>query len=368
MLNNYMGILCLNEKDSNIKSLTQNRPLASIPLGGRYRVIDFILSNMVNSGIKNIGVLTHNHSRSLIDHLGSGSPWDLDRKIGGLFFNTSGHSDNFCDIEVISNNIEHLHRSKESNVIISSSYMICNINLEDAVKYHEESGSKVTILYKKISDGKKSFRDCDVLNIDDSGQLISVGKNIGVDNNLNISMEMFIMSKETLISIVYDCIKKGIWSNIKNYIYSNIDSLRPSTYEFKGYLQCVNSLLSYYNLNMDLLDLKKSKDLFYSNGLIFTKISDCPPTKYTSDCTVINSLIANGCIIEGSVENCIIGRRVKISKGATLKNCIIMQDCTIGTNSSLCNVIMDKNVLVENNKDLKGDIEFPLVIQKRTKF
>ena len=368
MLNNYMGILCLNEKESHIKSLTQNRPLASIPLGGRYRIIDFILSNMVNSGIKNIGVLTHNNSRSLIDHLGSGAPWDLDRKIGGLFLNTSGDSENFCDIEVISNNIEHLHRSKETNVIISSSYMVCNINLEEAVKYHEKTGSEITILYKKVSNGKKSFRDCDVLNIDESGQLISVGKNIGTNNNLNISMEMFIMSKEKLISIIYDCIKKGIWTNIKNYIYSNIDILKLSTYEFKGYLQCVNSLQSYYNLNMDLLDLKKSKDLFYSNGLIFTKISDGPPTKYTSDCNVRNSLIANGCIIEGSIENCVIGRRVKISKGAILKNCIIMQNCSIGTNSQLDNVIMDKNVLVENNKDLKGDIEFPLVIQKRTTF
>jgi len=367
MLNDYMSILTLNEDDTAIKGLTKKRPLASIPIAGRYRIIDFVLSNLVNSGIKNVGILTQGNSRSLIDHLGSGKPWDLDRKINGLFvFNFGGVNSYLSDIEMLKNNMEYIYRSKQPKIIISSSSMICNINYEEAAKFHEESGSDITIIYKKINDGKTHFLNSNVLNLNEDSHVLGIGKNIGTENNQNISMEMFIMNKDLLINILNSCIKTGFWSTISEWIYRNCNNLNINGYEFKGYLKCIDSIQSYYEANMDMLNLDINKELFFSNGLIYTKVMDEAPTKYFNGSYVCNSLIANGSLIQGFVTNSIISRRVIIHKGAKVRNCIIMQNCEIKENAKLTNVIMDKNVLIDEGKELKGDREYPLVIEKRS--
>lgn len=369
MLSDYMGVLNLNENEDNIKSLTHSRPLASIPIAGRYRIIDFVMSNMVNAGVRNIGIFNQSKSRSLADHLGSGKPWDLDRKIGGLFLFNFGVTGSYVsDLELFRNNIEYFYQSKETGVILASSYMICNIDYEEAVKAHEESGKDITVIYKKIENGKKSFIDCDVLNIDVNNAVLSVGQNIGVDDTNNISMEMFIMKKDVLLKLIYSCIKKGYSRTLKAAIYGNIEGLTINAYEFNGYLECINSIDSYYRANMDMLDVKVNKELFYNNGLIYTKVKDEAPTKYSLKSKVSNSLIANGCIIEGTVENSIISRRVNIHKGAKVKDCIIMQGCDIKEDAKLVNCIIDKNTIIEREKELKGDKEFPLVIEKKSIF
>jgi glucose-1-phosphate adenylyltransferase len=369
MLSNYMGILNLNESETNIISLTKNRPLAAIPIAARYRIIDFALSNMVNSGLRNIGIFTQSKSRSLVDHLGSGKPWDLDRRLNGLFvFNFGIANISLNDAEMLWNNMEYIYRSKEKNVILAPSYMIGNIDYIDAVKYHEEQKQDITILYKGIDNGTKSFLNCDVLNIDENNSVLSVGKNIGAYDSLNISMEMFIMKKDLLISLIHKCIQTGSYSTIKDAIYKNLKNLKVTAYRFKGYLQCVNSISAYYKTNMDMLNLKTTKELFFSNGPIYTKIKDEPPTKYSDESKVKNSIIADGCIIEGVIENSVISRGVTVRKGAEIRNSIILQNCEIKENSKLLNIIMDKNVIIEKGKQLNGDEEFPLVIEKRALF
>lgn len=366
MLSDYMGIINLNENEDNLKSLTRNRPLASIPIGGRYRIIDFTLSNIVNTGIKMVGIFTQSNSRSLVDHLGSGKPWDLDRKINGLFVFNFGAS-SMSDVEMFKNNIDYFNQSHQSKVIVAPSYMLCNINYQDAIKFHEETGSPITVIYKKITDGTKNFIDCDCLNINEQGNVISVGKNIGANDSINISMEMFIMDKTTFVSLVNECIETGYYRSLKEIIYKNTNLLKMNAYEYKGYLECINSIKTYYKANMNMLDMKNLKDLFFSaNGTIFTKVKDEAPTKYTKECTVSDSLIANGCVLEGTIENSIIARRVIIRKGAKIKNCIIMQNCEIKENAELVDVILDKNVEISKNKQLKGDKEFPLVIEKNS--
>lgn len=366
LIPDYMGIINLNEDETNLKSLTHNRPLASIPIGGRYRIIDFILSNMVNEGIKNIGLFTQSNSRSLVDHVGSGKPWDLDRKLTGLFvFNFGVANSYLSDIDMIRSNIEYLYQSKESNVILAPSYMLCNIDFAEAVKNHEKSGCDITVIYKKVEDSDKGFIDCDVLNISDDHKVISVGKNIGIDKNNNISMEMFIMKKEILLQIIYSCVKTGYFTTLKEAIYRSITTNCINAYEFKGYLECINSVNSYYKTSMDMLQIKVNNELFFNNGLIFTKVKDEAPTKYTLSSDVSNSLIANGCIIEGKVKNSIIFRRVLIHETAQVTNCIIMQGCEIKAGAKLNNVIIDKNNIIQEGKELKGDQEFPLVIEKK---
>ncbi|MFT5875078.1 MAG: glucose-1-phosphate adenylyltransferase [Clostridium sp.] len=369
MLNNYMGILNLNEDETNIISLTKNRPLASIPIASRYRIIDFALSNMVNSGLRNIGLFTQSKSRSLVDHVGAGKPWDLDRRLNGLFvFNFGIATTSLNDVEMLWNNMEYIYRSKEDNVILSPSYMVGNIDYMAAVKYHEEKHQDITVIYKNINTGTKNFLNCDVLNIDENNNVLSVGKNIGAYSTLNISMEMFIMKKDLLISLISKCIQNGSYCTIKDSINKSLKDLKVIAYEFKGYLQCVNSIRAYYKTNMDMLNLKTTKELFFKNGPIFTKSIDKPPTKYDHGSKVKSSIIADGCIIEGLVENSIVSRGVMIHKGAEIRNSIVLQNCEIKENCKLFNVIIDKNVIVDKGKKLSGDKDFPLVIEKRVLF
>ncbi|MFT8313499.1 MAG: glucose-1-phosphate adenylyltransferase subunit GlgD [Clostridium sp.] len=378
MLSNYMGILNLNENEDNIKSLTKNRLIASIPVAGRYRIIDFVLSNLINSGIRNVGIFTQSKARSLIDHIGSGKPWDLDRKINGLFiFNFGERNSYLSDVEMIKNNMEYIYRSKQDKVILCSSSMICNIDYQEAAKLHEESGKDITIIYKKVKSSNNYFRNCNILNINNDNSVISVGKNIKVtelynrknlisDGYENISMETFILDKDTLINILNNCIKTGYWADLKDCIYNNIADLNVNAYEFKGYLSNINSINSYYKANMDMLNLDVSKELFFNNGLIYTKIMDESPTKHFSTANVSNSLIANGCLIKGNVTNSVLSRRVQIDEGAEVNNCIIMQGCHIKSNAKLSNVIIDKDNIIDRNKELKGDTDFPLVIEKKS--
>lgn len=367
MLKDYMGILSLDENEDNIRPLTFGRPLASIPIGGRYRIIDFILSNMVNSGIDNIGIFTKTKSRSLLDHLGSGKPWDLDRKINGLFvFNFGPIASYDGDVDSLKNNMEYFTRSRQNYVILASSNMICNIDFRKAAEYHEESGKDVTFVYKKVHDGKRNFIGTDVINLEKDNSVVSIGKNIGKEDNLNIFMGIMIMKKEFVVEIIQTCLQTGCAKNIKDYIKNNLKNITTDAYEFKGYLQCINSVNAYFKASMDMLDEQISRELFYENGLIYTKVKDEAPTKYGENAEVANSLIANGCIINGKVKNSVISRRVKIHKGAQIENCIIMQGSEIHENVKLKNVIIDKNNIIEKKKELRGDKEFPIVIEKRS--
>lgn len=367
MLKNYIGILMLNEQEDNIKSLTKSRTIASIPIGGRYRIIDFVLSNMVNSGIHNIGIFTNTKSRSLVDHVGSGKPWDLDRKINGLFlFNLTSERSQLNDIDVISNNMEYIYRTKQDYVIISSSYMLCNMDYNEAAKYHEESGSDITLIYKKTNNGKKHYVNCSTLYINEENKVLSIGKNIAAEDKLNISMEMFIMKKSTLITIVNKCVQTGSHNSIKAAIYDEVSQFNVNAYEFKGYLQCVNSIKNYYKTSMDMLNGKVTKELFFNNnGLIFTKSKDEAPTKYFNGAKVNNCLISNGCILKGEIEKSIISRRVTVHEDVEIKNCIIFQNCEIKKGCRLTNVIIDKNTILTENTVLEGDEEFPVVIEKK---
>ncbi|WP_291635665.1 glucose-1-phosphate adenylyltransferase subunit GlgD [Clostridium sp.] len=366
MLKNYIGILMLNEQEDSIKSLTKSRPIASIPIGGRYRVIDFVLSNMINSGIHNIGIFTNTKSRSLVDHLGSGEPWDLNRKINGLFlFNLTSERSQLSDIDILRDNMEYIYRTKQDYVIISPSYMLCNMDYIEAAKYHEESGSDITVLYKKTNSGKKHFVNCNTLYISEENRVLSIGKNIGVEEKLNISMEMFIMKKSTLITIINKCIQTGYHNSIKEAICSMIPEFNVNAYEFKGHLQCISSIKNYYKASMEMLNGKVTKELFFNNGLIYTKSKDGAPTKYVNGSIVNNALISNGCILKGSIENSIVSRRVIVEEDAEVKNCIIFENCKINKGCKLTNVIIDKNTVISENTVLMGDEDFPVVIEKK---
>lgn len=366
----YMGIIDLFEVEDNIKELTYHRPIASIPIAGRYRMIDFALSNLVNAGVQNIGIFTQHKYRSLLDHLGTGKAWDLDRKNDGMFIMTPVYNNLSMgivsgDIENFKNHIDYIHLSRQNNIIFTGSNMICNLNYGDAIRHHEESGADITIIYKNADNCKEDFLCCSTLDIDESGRITGVGINDGKEDVRNISMEMFIMKKSLFLDIVNDCIATGKSSYFREAVYKNLDKLKIYGYRFEGYLACINSIQSYYKTNMQLLDLNISRELFFKNGLIYTKIKDEPPARYLENAKVTNSLIANGCIIDGEVENSIIFRSVKVRKGAVIRNSIVMQSCIIEENVLLKCVILDKGVRITKDKQIKGDETYPLVIEKK---
>jgi glucose-1-phosphate adenylyltransferase len=371
-MHDIMGIISLSEDETAMRDIAKNRPIGAIPIAGRYRVIDFILSNMVNIGIHNVSIFTQGKSRSIVEHLGHGKEWDLDRKKDGLFifnpyFNPVDSTFHKGDIKNFKDQLEYIKCSKQKYVILSRSYMICNVDLLEAFKYHKESHSDITILYKKVQNEKDKFLNCDALNINDEGKVISIGRNIGKESNLNVSMEMYILKKDLFVEIIENTISKGETMFLKEAMYLQVRRLHVNGFAFDGYLGCINSIENYYRVNMELLDVEISKELFYKNGYIYTNVKDEPPTKYTETANATNSMVASGCIIEGNIERCVISRRVKIGKDAIVKDCVIMQKCIIEDGAVLQHVILDKNIEISSGIVLCGSHKKPMVIMKNQK-
>lgn len=370
-MNDVMSIINLTESEEQIKELTLQRTVAAIPILGRYRIIDFALSNMVNSGIKKVAIFTYGKARSLTRHVGSGKHWNLDRKRGGLymFHPERAFDDNMLhrgDLENFAKQLDFIKTSAQEYVILTKSYMICAIDYEDMVEKHKESGADITIAYKNMENSVKRFLNCDTLMLDGEKNVVSIGKNIGKERYYNISMEMYVMKRELLVKIVEDAIFTGEHRYLKESILSLVGKLSIKGYGFKGYLSCVNSIQNYYNTNMDMLTIANAQDLFNNYGKIYTKVMDAPSTKYTEHSYVNNSLIANGCIIEGTVENSILCRDVHVKKGAIVRNSVILPNVIIGETSNLNYTIVDKNVNITDRKMLFGDASSLFVIKKNS--
>lgn len=366
-MKNCLGIINLDENESRMGDLVKGRSLASVPIAGRYRIIDFVLSNMANSGVEGIGIFTKNKSKSLINHLTNGRPWDLHRKKDGLRIFNFGDKDQLNeDVHNFEENMEFITKSRKKYVLISPSYMVCNIDYNKLMDTHIKRNDDITIVYKEVSDNNEEFINCEVLNIDDKNKVKSIGENIASsrESKVRISMEMYIMKIDVFTNIIYSSIKSGMYKKVKQYINGNLNKLNVGAFEFKGYLACINSTKAYFNMNMDLLDKEINKELFYDNNPIYTKSQDESPTQYTKDSNVVNSIVSNGSYIEGKLENCIVGRRVYIAEGTTLSNCVILQNSVIGPNAIMDNVITNKGAVVEMNQVISGTQDNFVIIQK----
>jgi glucose-1-phosphate adenylyltransferase len=369
-MRNVIGVINLGNTRTLLNELTQNRSIASVPFGGRYRFIDFALSNMVNAGIQKVAVFTLNKSRSLLDHLGSGREWDLDRKQGGLFLlppaiqYPSGEYKG--DLQNFFGHIDYFLRSKENTVIVSSAHMISNIHYEEALKAHEESGAQVTLLYKEVDMEAEELATCVRLEVDADGSVTKMEPCAQGSLGLKMYMETYIIDKALLVELIREQVEKDDYSSL-NMIMNNVERLKVKAFEHKGHLAVINCLASYYKHSLELLNPYVNQELFMQpERPIYTKIKDEPPTKYVEESEVSNSLIANGCVIEGQVINSILFRGVKVRKGAVVKDCIIMQDCEIAEGSILENVIFDKEVVTTPGKRLIGSKTAVPVITKRS--
>ncbi|MBD1383564.1 GlgC family sugar phosphate nucleotidyltransferase [Metabacillus arenae] len=334
MRNRLLGIIDATTYKQEIRDLIINRSMAAIPFAGRYRLIDFTLSNMVNSGVESVAIFPKYQYRSLMDHLGSGKEWDLNRKRDGLFFFPSPHLhdeyDEFGSFRQFSDHLDYFLRSSQEYAVITNSYTVSNIQFEEVLKYHIQM-------------------NCDIT------EVISERK----------SLQTYIMSRKLLMELIGGYQQSGS-KTLQETITNENNSLTICHYEHKGYVSVIDSVESYFKHSLEILQPDIWKQLFLKGHPIYTKVKDEPPTKYLKSSSVKNSIVANGSVIEGHVENSVIFRGVRIGKGTVIKNSIIMQKSQIGEDCVLENVILDKDVKVGDGIELKGTPTQPNVLIKGT--
>lgn len=364
-----LGLVFTNINDKNISELTSLRTMGSVPFGGRYRLVDFVLSSMSNAGISKVGLITKSNFQSLMDHVGSGKNWDLARKNGGLMilppFGSHGVDMYTTRIDALKNAEKFLEKNNEDYVIMSDTDSIFNIDLKDVLRFHEKNLSDITLVYRKLSDGEKGNNRTNYLVIDNTNRVIDMTKGVDSDNTENQYMKIMVVRRQLLINLVREAHARNNKHLITEVLRSELYCLKVMAYNYTGYFACLSSLQAYYDANMDML-IRKNRDMIFNNDYlpIRTKIKDSPPTKFGEDAKVKGSFVADGCIIDGTVENSIIFRGTKINKGTVVKNCIIMQDNIIGDNSSLNAIITDKNVIIRDKVTLSGNESLPFYIGK----
>lgn len=369
--NNVLGLIFASLHDSTVIDLTKHRTMGSILFGGRYRLIDFPLSNMVNSGICDVGVITKSNYGSLLDHIGSGREWDLSRKKGGLHllppFSQQDGGIYRGRLEALSNVWSFVEHSKAEYVVMSDCDYVTNIDFNDVIEKHIQSKADITAVYGKYRFSEESGACVDVLEMDPNGRINSVLIDPQISGECNICLDMFVMRKDFLSKLVKDAASKSEFSFIRHCLQARANEMNFVGYEHKGYYSRIDSVKSYYDANMALLDADNRNALFKPDAPIYTKIGDNGPVKYGLEAKTKNSLIADGCIIEGTVENCILFRGVKIGKGSVVKNCVLQQGTKIGKSSSLTSVITDKNVEIVDGRVLTGSETYPIYIGKNAK-
>lgn len=365
-----LGIIFSDMHDWNMAELASSRSVAAIPFGGRYRLIDFTLSNMVNSGLSKMCIITKSNYRSLMEHVGSGKDWDLSRKNGGILIfppYATGENHGLCQgrLDALKRVLEYIVYSKEKYVVLSDCDMIYNINYNDVIKYHIEKGADITAVYKRTQVYQDNSIHKIIYKTNNINQIDDVLVYPITEGEHNVGMDTWVMNKDFLESIIMDAIAHNYKDFSHDVLAAKVKSIKIFGYEYDGFFAHIDSVKSYYDNSMSLLNRENLINLFYpKNGPIFTKTKDSAPAKYGENSNVQSSLIANGCIIEGTVKNSIIFRGVKIGKGAVVNNSIIMQHTTIGDNTNLDSIITENDVFIKDGRVLLGCTECPFFIKK----
>ncbi len=362
-----LGIIFGNLHDGDVGELTVKRSIASIPFGGRFRLIDFVLSNMVNSGITKVGVITKTNYQSLMDHVGSGKHWDLSRKNGGLIIlppHGAGDTDLYNHRLGALKNIEpFIRHSDEEYVVLSDCDNVCNINLANAVQAHIDNHADITVVARKKELTNKKPRT--IIETDKDGRVTKVINTDKASGEKTVFANIFVMNRKFLLYILENSAELGYTSFSKDVLVRGAKDYRIFAYIQDGYFANIDSLSNYYKHSLELLNKDIRDELFYRDGAnIYTKVRDSAPCKIGSEASISNSLIADGCVIEGEVRNSILFRGVKVAKGAQITNSIVFQDTVVGGDSTLNCVIADKQVTILEGRTLSGHETHPYFISK----
>jgi glucose-1-phosphate adenylyltransferase len=368
-----LGIISFEDSTANIEGLCDHRPVPAIAFMGRYRVVDFILSNMTNSGIGNVQIYCKEKPRNLIEHCGDGKHYNINSKRGKLrlLYGEKSFSSEVYNHDVANYmlNMQYIEEDPNPYVVIAPSYFIYTLDFNDVLEQHIESKADITMCYTAAKDAKTSFLGCDVLKMDKFKTVKSIEKNRGNLKNQTISLEAYVMTKKLFIELVQKAAQTSslYWFKdiLKDVLTDPEIDLDVKGYQVKGYVACLNSLPEFFRVSMELIDHEKAVQLFKPGWPIYTQTNDSCPTTFAEGSKVTHSIVANGAVIEGNVENSIVSRGVTVRKGADVKNCILLPDAYIGENAKLDHVVVDKYAIVHHVKKLEGTDAAPVYVRRR---
>ncbi len=372
-MKDVMGLIYTGENDARLRELTMARAVAALPVAGRYRVIDFQVSSLVNSGVRNVGVITQKNYHSLMDHLGSGKEWDLHGKNNGLVilppFLTRENVGVYTGlIDAIHSNTGYLRRSRQEYVVLTTSHTILNVDFSDMLQAHVTKGADITLLYsddpalrRRVEGSENGY-----FSTDEEGRITAMEIDPRTPTREHAMMEVCLMKRELLRFLVDQRAADGQHDFTRAVIQHAVHSgeLRVYGYEHKGRAWRIQSVQDYFRFNMDLLDSQVRSELFDPDYPIYTKLRDDMPTRYVGGASVTNSLVADGCIIEGTVIGSVLFRGVRVAKGAVVRNSVIMQDAEVQADAELDHCILDKQAVIKRKGRLIGPAAYPIVIAK----
>lgn len=351
------GIVFANSNDKLLKRMTSHRSMASVPFGARYRLIDFSLSNLVNAGISNVAILTKENYRSLMDHVGSGIYWDLDRKNGGLRilppYIESGIKKYSGTVDALHGARDYIKRCKCDYIVLCAADILANVDIQAVVSAHIEKGADVTTVYHNgILPSNRDDAMIFTFGEDNRITKISFEGEAGAEHSFGIGIT--VIARSLLSKLIHEAYENDSPSFNRNVLATKTSQLKIYGFEHSSFVALMNGTDTYFNANMALLSSDVRRELFNSKRPIYTKIRDDMPTRYGTKANVSNCVIGDGCVINGTVKNSILFRGVKIEKGAVVENCILMQETSVGANAQLSNVISDKNAVIGDEMVLKG--------------
>lgn len=363
-----LGIVNFAANNIWVDGLSEYRPIGAFSFLGRYRVIDFPISNMSNSGLNQIQVYVRRKPRSLAEHLGTGRHYNINSKRGKvhLLFSESEVLDDMynTDISAFMDNLEIIERNHCPYVVIAPSYMIYTANFDSLLQTHIESGADVTLLYHSVDNAKEHFLFCNTLNLNKQKGVLSIEPNRGNAKNRNIFMDTYIMEKDIFIDLIKKAKKTSSVFTLSDIVDMECSELDIRGVAHRGYFAAITDFKSYYDANISLIDYKSATSLFDEEWPIYTKTNDSCPTQYFDNSDVKASVVSNGCLIEGTIENSVIGRGCTIKKGAVVKNSVLLPDVIISENAHIENMVIDKHAKIVHIKDIVADPEKPGYVKR----
>ena len=362
-----LGLIFASMYDEAVRDCTAVRAMGSLPVGGRYRLIDFTLSGMVNAGINKVGVITKTKYQSLMDHLGSGKAWDLSRKNEGLYFLPPRSGDDAMyqgRISSLADVMPFLHHSQEEYVVLSDCHMLGNLDYAAIIREHVESGADVTLACRRGA--IPPLPEIPQIRMDASGRVTDMLLGRLNDDEGYYGIGVYVMRKDWLMRTVNEAMARNQHHFERDVLQGRLQEITVHAYEVPTLVMPIYSLNSYFAVNLALLDENVRRELFPKSRPVYTKLRDCAPAKYGLHAQVENSLVADGARIDGKVKNCVIFRGVDIARDAVLENCVIMQDVTVGGGCSLNCIIADKNVVFRDGRTLQGFESYPVYVAKNT--
>jgi glucose-1-phosphate adenylyltransferase len=366
-----LGIIAYNDPTVYVSGLEKYRPLAAINFLGRYRLVDFPISNMVNSGIEDIDVYINGNPRPMIEHLGSGRQFNINSKHGNLnlfpLYLQEGTRNRFYvpDIASYYDTLDRIEEATGDYVVIAPANIIYVANYADLLDQHVQSGADITILFTNVSDAKDKYRGADLLDMNRQRGVLGIKQNQGTAKNAALSLQTYILKKSVFMDLVKEANAVSGMYWFKDIVNDHCGDMDIRGVKYNGKVYSINDLPSYFECNMAMLDEASLKAFGNPDWPIYTRTSDSAPTIYGKNGSAENSFISNGCTIDGEVKNSIVGRGVIIGKNAQVDSCVLMPGAVIGDNAILADCIIDKGAKITKKKELFGTSEDPIYVGRK---